>query len=305
MQKHSRSRTTGRVMNLEGQTAIVTGAGRGIGRAIAVGLARAGANLIVFSRTSDDVGATAAQIQSEGGQCVALQGDVKSPADVSRIVARAIDEFGQIDILVNNAGIQGPIGPLVNNSFDGWVETVHTYLIGTFTCCKAVLPHMMSRRRGKIINLSGGGAATSRPRFSAYAASKAGVVRLTEALADEVEEFNIQVNAIAPGIVNTRMTDEVLAAGEDAGPQALAEARHCKETGGTPPEKAAALTIFLASSESDGVTGRLISAVWDDWAEIVRQFPVISKIGAYTLRRMDQHSLEIIDPHCSLLERKT
>lgn len=292
-------------MKLKGEKAIVTGGGRGIGRAIALGLAKEGADVLVFSRTLAEVEATAADICSLGRRGIALQADVTSPDDISRVVDRALKELGHIDILVNNAGIQGPIGSLVNNDIDAWVQTVHTYLLGTFLCCKAVLPHMMARQQGKIINLSGGGAATSRPRFGAYAASKAGVVRLTEVLADELKEFNIQVNAIAPGIVNTRMIDEILAAGEDAGPQAMAEVKHCKETGGTSPEKAADLVVFLSSSDSDGLTGRLVSALWDDRSQMVRQFQRVSEIGAYTLRRLDQHTLSSINPNWILLEEKS
>jgi NAD(P)-dependent dehydrogenase (short-subunit alcohol dehydrogenase family) len=121
---------------------------------------------------------------------------------------------------------------------------------------------------------------------------------------DELKEFNIQVNAIAPGIVNTRMIDDILAAGEDAGPQAITEAKHCKETGGTPPQKAADLVVFLSSSDSNGQTGRLISALWDDRSEMVRQFPKVSEIGAYTLRRLDQHTLSSINPNWILLGEK-
>ena len=292
-------------MRLKGKAAIVTGGGRGIGRAIALGLAKEGADVLVFSRTLSEVEVTAADICSLGRRGIALQADVTSPDDISRVVDRAIKELGHIDILVNNAGIQGPIGLLTNNDVDAWIQTVHTYLLGTFLCCKAVLPYMIARRQGKIINLSGGGAATSRPRFSAYAASKAGVVRLTEVLADELKEFNIQVNAIAPGIVNTRMIDEILATGEDAGPQAIAEAKQCKETGGTSPQKAADLVVFLSSPESDGLTGRLISALWDDRSQMVRQFSRVSEIGAYTLRRLDQHTLSSINPNWILLEEKS
>ena len=129
-------------------------------------------------------------------------------------------------------------------------------------------------------------------------------MRLTEVLADELKEFNIQVNAIAPGIVNTRMIDEILTAGEDAGLQAITEAKHCKETGGTSPQKAADLVVFLSSPDSDGLTGRLISALWDDCSELVRQFPRVSEIGAYTLRRLDQHTLSSINPDWILLEKK-
>lgn len=288
-------------MKLEGKTAIVTGGGRGIGRAIALGLAREGADVLTFSRTQAEVEATAAEIRHCARRGIALVADVRRPKDVSRVVNRAVEEFGRIDILVNNAGIPGPIGKLLDNEIEAWVETVQTYLVGTFLCCRAVLPHMIMRRQGKIINLSGGGAATPRPCFSAYAAAKAGIVRLTETLAEEVQEFNIQINAIAPGAVFTRMLEEILRAGEAAGAVGLAEARRCQQTGGTPPERAAALAVFLASCESGKLTGRLVSAVWDDWPEMVRQFPRLASVGGYTLRRIDSHVLRSINPQWRLL----
>lgn len=278
-------------MKLSDRAAIVTGGGRGIGLAIALALAREGADVLVFSRTLSEVEATAAEIQSLGRRGIALRASVFNPDDVSLVVNRAIDEFGKIDILVNNAGIQGPIGLLLDNDIDAWIETAHTFLVGTFLCCKVVLPYMIERRQGKIINLSGGGAATPRPRFSAYAASKAGVVRLTETLAEELRQFNIQVNAIAPGTVNTRMQDQILAAGEAAGAQALSEAKHCKETGGVPPEKAAALAVFLAAEASNGFTGKLISAVYDPWTEWVSRADELSACPSYTLRRIDPFTL--------------
>jgi 3-oxoacyl-[acyl-carrier protein] reductase len=147
---------------------------------------------------------------------------------------------------------------------------------------------MIRQRRGKIINLSGGGATSPLPNFSAYAASKAAIVRLNETLAEEVKGFNIQVNAIAPGAVNTRLVDEILAAGPAAGEEMLARTRRQKETGGVPPEQAAALAVFLASEESDGLSGRLISAVWDDWQSMNSHIDQIMASELYTLRRVTE-----------------
>ena len=149
------------------------------------------------------------------------------------MVTTAIARFNKIDVLVNGAGILGPIGLITETDPGIWTDTIRANLIGTYLCCAAVLSHMIAARRGKIINLSGGGAANPRPRFSAYASSKAAVVRFTETVAEEMKDFNIQVNAIAPGAVNTQMLDEILAAGEHAGEETLAKARKQKESGGT------------------------------------------------------------------------
>ena len=273
-------------MKLKGKVAIVTGAGRGIGKAIALAFAGEGADVVVVSRTITKVMETARKLQALGYRALAMKVDVSDREEVENMVSSVIQQFSKVDILVNNAGIQGPIGLITESNPDQWLKTVTINLGGTFLCSRAVLPIMMKHRQGKIINLSGGGATSPRPYFTAYAASKAAVVRFTETLAEEVKEFNIQVNAIAPGAVNTRMLEEVIAAGEIAGVKALAEAKRQLETGGTPPEKAAALAIFLASEESNGLTGRLISAVWDDWGGMARQVKTIISTDLYTLRRI-------------------
>jgi 3-oxoacyl-[acyl-carrier protein] reductase len=276
-------------MRLGGSAAIVTGAGRGIGRAIALAFAAEGASVVVAARTAAEVQETARLARDLGRRAVPVIADVSQPEAAERITAAALHEFGTVDILVNNAGVPGPIGPLIDLSRDEWLEAIAINLGGVFLCTRSVLPIMVQRGAGKIINLSGGGATSGRPYFTAYAAAKAAVVRLTESLAQEVQRHNIQVNAIAPGAVNTRMTDAVLAAGRAAGAQALAEARRVKETGGAPIEGVTDLAVFLASRESDGLTGRLISAVWDDWKALTAtRIEQIVGTDLYTLRRVDR-----------------
>jgi 3-oxoacyl-[acyl-carrier protein] reductase len=175
---------------------------------------------------------------------------------------------------------------------EDWIQTLIVNLIGTVLCCKAVLPGMIDRRHGKIINLSGGGATTPRPNFSAYAASKAAVVRFTETLAEEVKKFNIQVNAIAPGAINTKMLDEVLTAGEAAGEATIAQARKQKETGGDSLEAAVTLVVFLASDESNTLTGKLISAQHDPWREWSGKADELNATPLYTIRRLDPFTIK-------------
>jgi NAD(P)-dependent dehydrogenase (short-subunit alcohol dehydrogenase family) len=189
-----------------------------------------------------------------------------------------------VDALVNNAGIQGPIGLAHEVPVEEWIQNVQVNLIGCFLCTRLVLPGMIAQRYGKIVNLSGGGAVSPRPRYSAYSASKAGVVRFTETLAAEVAEFGIDVNAVAPGAVNTRMLEETLAAGEAAGTQAWIEARKQLEGGGTDPELPSSLAVFLTSPRSDGLTGRLLSAVWDRWREL--EVEAVMETDVYTVRRI-------------------
>lgn len=281
---------------LEGQVAVVTGAGRGIGRSIAVALATKGAFVVTVSRTPGEIAGTVALIRKNGGQAIDKRVDVADHEAVKDLVEGVLEEQGKIDILVNNAGIQGPIGPLVTNDWRAWQQNVQVNLFGTFNTCHAVLPVMISRKKGKIVNLSGGGATAPRPNFSAYGAAKTAVVRLTETLAEEVREHNIQVNAVAPGAVNTRMLDELLQAGDLAG-QEWDGALKRQQQGGVPPDLAAELVTFLASDASNGLTGKLIAAPYDEWAQWDEE--TIEKLSStpwLTLRRMDPFTLAPLTP---------
>jgi len=281
-------------MLLKNKVAIITGAGRGIGQAIALAFANEGAALVLAARTPGELESTQIKIRSKNGDCVAIPTDVTKATDVDRMIGATLSRFGRIDVLVNNAGIQSPIGPLVDNDEDEWIRTLQVNLTGPLRCMRRILPAMIERRSGKAINLSGGGATSPRPNFSAYGVSKAALVKLTETVAEEVRLFNVQVNAIAPGAVNTRMLDEVLDAGAAAGEEQKT-ARERKATGGFPAELAANLAVFLASEESGDLTGKLISAPHDDWGKWTPE--EISRLNDsqwLTLRRLDIHTLRPI-----------
>jgi 3-oxoacyl-[acyl-carrier protein] reductase len=158
--------------------------------------------------------------------------------------------------------------------------------VGAFFLCRTVVPEMIRAGRGKIVNMAGGGAATPFPRFTAYAASKAALVRFTETLAIEVAEYNIQVNAVAPGFVATRLHQETLAAGTLAGAEFLRKTKEQLADGGVDPEIPARLVAFLASEKADRITGKFISGVWDDWADFDGHLDEIAKTDVYTLRRI-------------------
>jgi NAD(P)-dependent dehydrogenase (short-subunit alcohol dehydrogenase family) len=287
-------------MKLLNRVAFITGAGRGIGRAIAIAFAHEGADLALVARTASELDETAEIIRvadplqgTAGHRVITATADVSQRADVERAVGQALATFGRVDVLVNNAGVQPPIGPLAQNDADEWMRAMAVNLFGPMLCTKAVLPGMMERKRGKIINLSGGGATSPRANFSAYAASKAAVVRLTETLAVELAPYNIQVNAMAPGAVNTRMLDEVLAAGELAGAELAQAQRRAAEGGGTPVELAARLAVFLASADSDGLTGKLVAAPHDDWQTWdAARIASLNKSPWYTLRRIDPFTVK-------------
>lgn len=269
-------------LKLRKKTALVTGASRGIGAAIAKSFAHEGASLVLCSRTAD-VKKVAAGIKASGCDAVAYQTDVSAVEDVRLMVRDVLSQFNKVDILVNSAGVYGPIGQIWKNDQEKWRYAVAVNFFGTVNCITAMLPCMIELRKGKIINLAGGGEGPF-PRFSAYACSKSAVVRLTETLAEELAEYNIDINCIAPGPVNTRLLDEVLAAGSEAG-SFYEKAVRQKQEGGIPADKAAELAVFLASDDSDKITGRLLSAVWDDWRTIDASALVNSPL--YQMRRID------------------
>lgn len=273
---------------LQGRRALVTGGGRGLGRRIALALAAEGAHVTLVARTRNELEETAEMVRTTGGEARVYTADVAQLDEVGAVSAAAVADGG-VDILVNNAGSQRPIGPLVENDAEAWMETIRVNLFGTFAFCRAVLPHMIHRRAGRIVNVSGGGATQARSNFSAYAASKTGVARLTETLALEAAEFGVSVNAIAPGPMNTRMLDEIIAAGHAAGSE-YETARAQLVSGGTPIELPAALVVFLATTQT-GLTGKLIAAPHDDWQEWESRMEDMSGSDIYTIRRLDQFTI--------------
>lgn len=279
-------------MKLQDRTAIITGGGRGIGEAIALAFGREGAQLMLAARTVSELERTAEKVRQSGGKVQFIQADVSNQRDVTRMVDETVKAYGVVEILVNAAGVYGPIGQLVEVDLDEWVSALQVNLIGTLYSCRAVLPYMIGQRRGKMINFSGGGASSPLPRFTAYGVSKTAVVRLTETLAEEVKPYGIDVNAIAPGMVDTRLQDAVLAAGDRAG-ELFSRIKRLRETGesGTPPGLAAELAVFLASADSDGLTGKLISAPHDPWREWKGKGTELSASPMFTLRRMDPFTL--------------
>src|SRR5262245_18049386 len=264
------------------KSVLITGAGRGIGKRLAIGFAQAGARVGLLARSQAELDLAKLEIEQAGGNALRLRADVRDLEHLSAAVDRMKVAFGSVDILIGAAGVQGPIGPLHATDPKAWNETIQTNLIGSVNSCRAVLPSMIERRRGKIVLLVGGGAAQARPNFGAYAASKTGLVRLAECLAEEVRDHNVQVNCLWPGDAYTHMTDEILHAGEtQAGGREIEEAEHVRITGGISPEKQIQLALFLASERSNHISGKLIH-VNDDWRRFEREN---MRPDLFTLRR--------------------
>lgn len=276
--------------SLEGRAAIITGANQGLGLEIAQAYVMAGADVLICARD----GARLEQAQRElarfakpGRKVESQVADVSKQPDADRVVAKALQTFPNLQILVNNAGIYGPKGLIEEVDWTDWVRAMEINLFGSILMCRAILPHLKAQRYGKIVQLSGGGATNPLPRISAYAASKAAVVRFAETLAEETRGDHIDVNAIAPGALNTRLLDEVLAAGPEKVGQGFYErAVKQKAEGGTPLEKGARLAVFLGSAASDGITGKLLSALWDPWEGFAEHLKDLRQTDVYTLRRI-------------------
>ena len=272
-------------MRLQGQVAIITGAGRGIGRAIALAYASEGAKVALAARNEADLGESVAAVAEIGGEAIAVRTDVTSQMATQRLARRVVEEFGRIDVLVNNAGTSGPIGPLQDNNIDDWVDTINVNLTGTFLVCRAVIPAMLEQGGGRIINLAGAGVANAWSNMSAYCASKAGVVRMTEVLAQELEGKGIMVNALGPGSVHTSMWERMTDQAAEAGAEFIHElGQRVLSGGGASIDDCAELAVWLASDESGSLTGRIISAAADDFRSLSPKIPEIMAGDAYTLR---------------------
>jgi NAD(P)-dependent dehydrogenase (short-subunit alcohol dehydrogenase family) len=275
---------------LERRFAIITGASIGLGFEIAKRYLEAGASIMICGRDEIQLHEAVLQLKSlaAAGQAVhAMPADVSKEQDVQAFVDAALKAFGRLDILVNNAGVAGPIGTVETGEWEEWRRSIDINLLGSVLLCRAVVPHFKKQQHGKIIQLSGGGATYPLPMRSAYAASKAAVIRFAETLAEETRPHHIDVNAIAPGALNTRILDQFLAAGpENIGAMPYDQLLKQKQSGGAPLNKGADLAVFLGSSASDGITGKLISALWDPWEEFPIHLEDLRSTDIYTLRRV-------------------
>jgi NAD(P)-dependent dehydrogenase (short-subunit alcohol dehydrogenase family) len=273
---------------LTGRFALITGASRGLGRELARAYVKAGASVWLIARSFPDLLQAKTELTPllKPGQMVNCSPcDLNNAGAAEGIFKDVCKAWPDWDVLVNNAGIQGPIGPAWENDPKAWEQTVRVNLLVPVELSRLAAPVLGKKSRGKIINLSGGGATTARPNFSAYASAKAALVRFSETLAEEARAVNVDVNTVAPGAMNTEMTRAIVAAGAKAGPELQKAAKQLEDPSAT-PERAANLCVFLASKQSDGITGKLISAIWDPWERMESLKSELEKSDVYTLRRI-------------------
>jgi NAD(P)-dependent dehydrogenase (short-subunit alcohol dehydrogenase family) len=241
-------------LDLTGRVAIVTGGSRGIGRAIALAFADAGARVVVASRKQEGVDAVAAEIEERGGQALAVAAHVGQEAALAALVERAVAAFGGVDILVNNAATNPHFGPLMTATAAQWDKIMEVNLRSAFLLSQQVVPLMQARGGGKIINTASVAGVRPSPAMGIYSVSKAGLIMLTQVLAQELGPFNIQVNAIAPGVIKTRFSSAIWQTPTLA--QAVQEGTPLGRLGEV--EDVIGAALYLASPLSDYVTGTVL-----------------------------------------------
>ena len=267
--------------------AVITGGTKGLGKFLVHRFWLASFSLVVIARQEADILKVLKGLPKRDDQkALALPCDMGSPGKVAELVERLKNSCPQLKVIINNAAVQGPIGPVWGNDFSAWQQALQVNLLAPVTICNGLIPLMISSGGGSIINLSGGGATGPRANFSAYATAKAGLVRFSETIAEELKTSDIRVNCIAPGAMKTDMLAEVLSKAHAAGEKEHSLASKVFEEGGASMDRVADLALFLASDASKGITGKLISAVWDDWEHWPEHLSDLSNSDVYTLRRI-------------------
>lgn len=276
-------------MKAKNKNVIITGGTVGFGKALAEKFLSEGANVSICSRNEQQLFDTQSELLSKFPNQIILvkKCDVSIEKDVKEFISYSLDTFKTIHVLILNAGVYGPMGPIETVSLDEWRKSIDINLFGVLLPCRELIPHFKQNKYGKIIVLSGGGATNPMPNLSSYATAKAAVVRLVETLSKELSSYNVDINAIAPGAMSTRMIEQVIDAGpEIVGDEFFKKNQNWKQNGATSMELGTNLTVYLSSDDSNGVTGKLISAQWDDWKNFGNHLDDLQNSDIYTIRRI-------------------
>ena len=276
-------------MKAKNKNVIITGGTVGFGKALAEKFLNEGANISICSRNEQQLFDTQSELLSKFPNRIILvkKCDVSIEKDVKEFIAYSLDTFKTIHVLILNAGVYGPMGPIETVSLDEWRKSIDINLFGVLLPCRELIPHFKQNKYGKIIVLSGGGATNPMPNLSSYATAKAAVVRLVETLSKELLSYNVDINAIAPGAMSTRMIEQVIDAGpEIVGDEFFKKNQNWKQNGATSMELGTNLAVYLSSDDSNGVTGKLISAQWDDWKNFGNHLNDLQNSDIYTIRRI-------------------
>ena len=271
------------INEFKGKNVLITGAGRGIGKRLALGFARMGARIALISRSKAELDLAHIEIEQAGGNALRIKADVCDPEQLVLAVDRAHVAFrSKVDVLVCAAVTPGPLGDFLHAPLKSWAEAIQVNLLGVAYSCRAVLPDMVEKRSGKIIVLTCESDQAPKVNLSAYTTSKTAVVRFAEALAAEVLDHNVQVNCFDPGPAYTSFTDEIISAEDRLDPRIVDTAKETRRTGGVSPEAQLEHVAFLASERSNHITGKLIH-VKDNWKQWTH---TTLRPDAFTLRRV-------------------
>ena len=276
-------------MELKNKNILISGATGGFGSALALKFYQEGANLLLIGRSIDKLNSLKNKLTKDKMSTqiiIIIKLDLSNLDLIKKVINKELKNITIIDILINCAAIQGPIGKSWENNFKEWQKTFNTNFYSTMILTNTILPFMLKNNSGSIINISGGGSTSSRPDFSSYAISKTALVRYTEILADELSKTKIKVNAIAPGVMATKMIKQVIKFKKNISNIKELDSAKKVLSEGDNKENAIDLCVFLSKKESDGITGKLISAIWDPWQDFKLHKEDLMKSDIYTLKRI-------------------
>jgi short-subunit dehydrogenase len=276
-------------LKLKNKNVIITGSTGGLGSALAFKYLNEGANLILIGRTDSKLNILKTKLVQNillNQFVITIKLDLSNLNSIPKIINKELKKLPKVDILINCAAIQGPIGKSWENSFKDWEKSFNINFYSTMVMTNTILPFMLKNNSGSIINISGGGSTSSRPDFSSYAISKTALVRYTEILSDELSNTKIRVNSISPGVMATNMIKQVIKYKKNIKNKNEVISADKVLSEGDNKDNAINLCIFLSTKESNGINGKLISALWDPWNEFKKYKSYIANSDIYTLRRI-------------------